>query len=851
MLEFFNQPKGGILILKKDSQTGEPLVGVEFKVTTANGEFVANNGGLTSTNGIYTTNEDGQIEITQLKPGTYTVTETKTLEDYVLDAAPQTVVVEANDLQTLTFTNTKKGCLVITKIDSVTHEPLSGVKFKIQGCNGNPYPEGNYTTDSSGVIRLDHLPSGDYTIAEVQAKDGYRLDDTVKTINIEAGKTKEITFENEPLGGLLIRKMDASTKEPLSGVKFKITRTDGTVIGTSNGEFETDEKGYISLPDLAPGSYIVTETQSKTGYLLDNTPKTVEIKDHQLYTLDFYNQPMGGLIIHKLDSITKKPLQGVQFKITTADGTFVADKNGKLSSNGLYFTDENGQIVLSDLAPNTYIVTEAATIDGYTIDEATRSQTVVVNTDDTQTLYFYNTPISGLTLIKEDEETHARIPGVTFEVRKLNGEIIGNYTTGDNGIVVVPRLDNGWYQVVELKAAAGYKLDSTPHQVEIKSGENAQLTITNRKSASILLRKVDSVTGNGIYGVKFLISDANRNPIMEVETDQDGYIYIDRELDDGKYFIREIQPADGYIADNTVKTFHIQYGSTSEITWKNTPILAQIQIVKKSANDNTYNGFPAGTLLEGAVFEIVDKAGNVVDTVKTDARGLASSKPLPLSRYIVREIQAPDFYAINPAETTVYLEHEGQIARIEVLDESSFTNVSISKRGYTQIVPGQEIRYDFSRIANNSTVSLSSFYWRDTLPSAAPLQKIITGTYNQQLSYKIVFKTNQRDYTTLADNLLTSQNYVLDASPTALGLASNEYVTEVMFSFGTVKAGFAQVEAPHIYCKALSNLANNTSFVNQADVGGLWGTRWIMATDRWVTTIYSTQPAPKLPKTGY
>ena len=98
-VEFFNQPKGGILILKKDSQTGEPLAGVEFKVTTANGEFVANNGGLTSTNGIYTTNEDGQIEITQLKPGTYTVAETKTLEDYVLDAAPQTVVVEANDLQ--------------------------------------------------------------------------------------------------------------------------------------------------------------------------------------------------------------------------------------------------------------------------------------------------------------------------------------------------------------------------------------------------------------------------------------------------------------------------------------------------------------------------------------------------------------------------------------------------------------------------------------------------------------------------------------------------------------------------------------------------------------------------------
>ena len=851
ILEVFNKPKGNLVIVKTDSQTGEALPGVEFKITTANGELIPDNEGLTSSNGIYKTDKNGEIVLSKLKPGAYVVSETKTLDDYILDAPPQTVAIEADDTQVLNFTNTKKGCLVITKVDSVTREPLSGVKFKIQGCNGNPYPEGDYTTDSSGVIRLDHLPSGDYTIAEVQAKDGYRLDDTVKTINIEAGKTKEITFENEPLGGLLIRKMDASTREPLSGVKFKITRTDGTVIGTSNGEFETDEKGYISLPNLAPGSYIVTETQAKAGYLLDNTPKTIEVKDHQTYQLDFYNQPMGGLIIHKLDSNTKKPLQGVQFKITTADGTFVPDKGGKLSSNGLYFTDENGQIVLSDLAPDTYIITEVATIDGYTIDEATRSQTVVVNTDDTQNLTFYNTPIGGLTLIKEDEETHARIPGVVFEVRKLNGEIIGNYITGDNGIVVVPKLDNGWYQVVELKAAKGYKVDATPHQIEIKNGENAQLTITNRKGASILLHKIDSVTGNGIYGVKFLISDENRNPIMEVETDQDGYVYVDKSLDDGKYFIREIQAAEGYIADTTVKSFNIQYGSTSEITWKNTPILAQIQIVKKSANDNTYNGFPAGTLLEGAVFEIVDKAGNVVDTVKTDARGLASSKPLPLDRYIVREIQAPDFYAINPAETTVYLEHEGQIARIEVLDESSFTNVSIAKRGYTQIVPGQEIRYDFSRIANNSTIALSSFYWRDTLPAAAPLQKIVTGTYNQQLSYKIVFKTNRRDYSTLADNLLTSQNYVLDASPTALGLASNEYVTEVMFSFGTVKAGFAQVEAPHIYCKALSNLKNNSSFVNQADVGGLWGTRWIMATDRWVTTVYSTQPAPKLPKTGY
>ncbi len=81
---------------------------------------------------------------------------------------------------------------------------------------------------------------------------------------------------------------------------------------------------------------------------------------------------------------------------------------------------------------------------------------------------------------------------------------------------------------------------------------------------------------------------------------------------------------------------------------------------------------------------------------------------------------------------------------------------------------------------------LSSFYWRDTLPGQMTLNQIVTGTYNQQLSYKVVYKTNLSgsSYRTLADNLSTSKNYVLDARPAILKLASNERITEVMFVFG-------------------------------------------------------------------
>ena len=126
-------------------------------------------------------------------------------------------------------------------------------------------------------------------------------------------------------------------------------------------------------------------------------------------------------------------------------------------------------------------------------------------------------------------------------------------------------------------------------------------------------------------------------------------------------------------------------GETTEIEWQNTPILGQIQIIKKSANDNPINGLPAGTLLEGAVFEIYDKAGNVVDTIRSDSRGRAVSKLLPLGRYTVREVTAPDYYAVNPTVMNAYLEYEGQIVTFEVENDSVATGVNIKKAGPAQI----------------------------------------------------------------------------------------------------------------------------------------------------------------------
>ena len=852
VLTFENTPLSAIIIRKVDSESGQPLEGAWFRIRYLGGTSGA--GGTVV--GEYRTSSNGTIVVTGLKAGTYICEEISAPDGYVITDAAETVYLSGKDQDviTVTFGNDKMGSLLIVKKDAVTGAPISDVEFLITDSDGSVIgnANGKYVTDSAGTIRIDSLTSGMTVIAkEVRAKDGYILDDTPQSIKIRRNSVMTLEFRNQPKGGVLVKKVDAMTNAPISDVEFLVTDSDGNFIGNANGKFVTDSAGTFTITDVAPGTtLIIKETRAKDGYILDDTPQTVKVKSNEVVTVEFRNQPKGNLIVVKQDSVTKAPLEGVRFKIVYADGSYVDAADGTLSSAGLYWTDKDGKITISGIS-GTVVVTEVETIPGYTIDEKTRTQTVTVNPNDTQTLYFYNTPAGGLQIIKSDESSGKRISGVRFEVRKVNGEIVGTYTTDSDGVIYLSEVESGWYTVTELKAAPGYLLDTASHRIEVKDGQTATLEITNYKSSRILLHKVDKDTGKGIYGAVFLLYDSNHNPIGEYVTDQDGYIYADDGLADGRYYLREIKAADGYVLDPELKTIYLRYGSTTEIEWTNTPIRGQIQIVKKSADYNFTNGLPAGSLLEGAVFEIYDKAGNVVDTIRTDRNGRATSKLLPLSRYTIREVRSPAFYSANPTAMTAYLEHEGQIVTFEVTNASVDTGVAIKKTGPSEVMPNQPIRYMFLQIGNNSNVALDSFYWRDTLPAQVTVNRLVTGTYNQAQNYKIVYKVNGAGaYRTLTDNLSTTKNYVLDMRPAVIGLAANERVTEIMFVFGTVPAGFAQVETPTLYGTVHGSLSNGTSLVNSADIGGLYNGQWVQAVSRWLTTVYAKNTMT-LPKTGY
>ena len=861
---FQNYKRPTIEIIKENSITHDRIENVPFQVwyasnNTATGEY--------NDLGVFYTDEEGRIVLSDpdlsLRDGWFRVKELEPAPGFALaDPDTQEAFIAAGEGHTFRFLNRPLSAISVWKYDSETGAAIEGAVFQVRYLSGNTSGTGGtvigtYRTSVNGSFTVTGCKAGTYIIEELSSDGSHVIDTPPQTVYL-SGKDQEVVqvyFNNSPKGSLLIKKVSSADNSPISDVQFFVTESDGTVVGDSNGYFVTDSAGTILIEGIDPGTtLVVKETRAKDGFILDDTPQTAQIQAGQTVTLEFRNQPTGQLIIHKLSGNDKKtPLEGVQFKITYSDGSFVDADSGQLSSNGLYWTNSEGQIILSGLT-GTVVVTEVESIPGYTIDPNTQSQTVVINPNDTQELYFYNNPIGGIEIIKANaSKTSERIPDTTFEIRRMDDALVDTITTDKNGRAYLA-LEDGSYYAIEIEANPDFVLDDTPHYFEVKDGKVTTLRVTNAAASGILIHKVDT-SGEGIYGVKFLLYDEDRNPIGEFTSDDDGYVYItaddlpDGANTSGRFYLRELEAAEGYILDKEYKTVYVRPGRTAEIEWVNEAITGQIQIYKYAAEANSVTGVPAGTPLQGAVYEIInERSGRVVDYITTDARGVAASKPLPLTRYKIREVTAPAYFQLDPTVHDVTLEYAGQIIKIAAYDKPANLKVTVTKTGNKQLLAGDSMRYDLT-VANNSNVPLENFYLHDRFPTdCATAKTITTGTYNTRLNYQITYKTNYNDYRVLATNLLSTNNYAFDLS--AISLMQDEVVTDVRLEFGKVPAGFASVVKPTVTIQTSANLANGYQVVNRADAGGQYMSQWETGRAAWITLIVKLNQ-PNLPKTGY
>lgn len=170
---------------------------------------------------------------------------------------------------------------------------------------------------------------------------------------------------------------------------------------------------------------VVTETRAPDGFLIDTQSQTIQIREGRTVSLTFKNQPKGELIIQKRDSATGQPLPGAEFRVTTAAGCEVGLDgvigDSTLTQNGIFTTDANGEIRISNLAPGAYVVTEIRAPQGYVMDSPSVN-VVIGQGGDTQTVVITNSKAGSLIIDKRDSLTGEPLEGVAFRVTTSTGE---------------------------------------------------------------------------------------------------------------------------------------------------------------------------------------------------------------------------------------------------------------------------------------------------------------------------------------------------------------------------------------------------------------------------------------------
>ena len=880
-VNFTNYKKGGILIRKYDADNKALLGGATFKVERSDGTVVG------TSDGLYTTDESGTILIPDLEKGTYVITEIKAPEGYALSENPsQTIKIDADKIYTVDFYNQKKGGLLIRKFDADSKKLLAGATFKIERPDGTVVGTSNglYTTDESGAISLPELAKGTYIITEIKAPDGYALSDQPsQTIQIDNQKTYTVDFYNKKQLGVQIIKLDSQTKQPLAGAEFEIWKTGassstsvsgGSPAGVLVGTYTTNSNGVINVV-LEEGTYEIIEKKAPEGYQIDSHKQDIVVKDGEQTSVTFTNTKIIGLEILKIDAVSKKPLQGAIFDVSKPNGEHV----------GTYSTDSNGYIMVSGLASGTYVVTEKEAPYGYALDSV--PQTVEVKAGAATRVTFTNSKLGGIVIKKLDSATEKPIEGCEFLITTFDGTEIGTFTTDRSGLIHLPNLPEGTYIAKETKAPRGYNL-AQPKTFTVKdqtnqylagSDNNKTITIYNDPLGVSQIIKTDAVTGEPVAGATYVIAalnsgagayeqtviaaGANASNVMinglhtvigEYTTSENGIINISN-LPEGWYTLQEKTAPEGYERDATIYNFQITgNGVPTIIRLTNKPIMGRIALTKLSQNYNNNTGWDSGTPLAGAVYNIVDKNGVVVDKLTTGADGTAISNQIKVGTYTLQEVKAPDWYGINPTPIKVTIQKQGQVVSVVAKDPSINLMVGIKKTSDTRTCGwGDTINYYITGVGNESNVALDKFTVHDKLPDpkAAQIKYFDTGMWSKKYNFKVAYTTNLNTAYTYLPGLYTSDKHNhIDLYAKNLGLRNGEYVTQIKMEFqDSVAPGFKLMEAMSAQMIAGSNLTNGYQFTNYADVTGRWHDQVVTANSHWTIQIYA--PQKPLPKTGY
>ena len=810
---FMDAKKGGLIIHLQDEADGSDLADGQFQITRCVDNTIVATG---------VTDQAGIWMVGNLTPGKYIITHTYAAPGYTIVDEEKTEFVVAGTNKDVYFKDSTAG-LVVELVDSITHETLKSGRFQVTR-NSDNIVIGEYETDVDGLALVSRLTPGMYTVECLYVPDGYVLDgEDSQLTHVKANETAHVTFYATPIAGITIHSVDRDTKEPLAGTKFEVWHQNGELVDT----YTTDTTGTVQTNKLAPGFYVIKQIYAENNYTPVIAEMTVEVKAGVPVIQTFESVSTCTLKIVALDQ-NDKYLSGMKVTVTKQNGEYV----------GEYITGIDGSVTINDIASGYYVVKETEAPEGYTIK--TETQTVQVVTTKPTVVNFEHDAIYGLQIRTSVGQTGAMVSGVKYQITKLSGENVGTYTSDAQGLIYVT-LEPGTYVVTQISVPDGYTLDSTSRNVTVVANKVTVEEFVLTQLSSIRVKFVDGESNRPVYGVRVLMKDSNGSIVGEFTSNNEGYIEITQQIEDGTYTLEMISAPDGYTVDTVPKTIKVLNGETTEITWKFYQNVGQIQIVLTSSDYNKLTGKPAGSPIQGAEFVIMDAdTYAIMDTMTTDVNGVAASHGLPIGRYYVKQSGAAAYYAVSTEQIEVKLKIANDVVREEMTNASINIAIGSGLKSNSQAVAGTTIRYDVTGINNNSDMSLDNFYWHIKVPTdVARIGTVYTGNWNNTVNYRVEYKTNMTDYTVLASNLLSSNRYQYDLSSTALGLQAGEYVTDVRFVFGTVPAGFKLEQSPAIMMYVLPQVYNGYKLIGRVEAGGQYNGYWYTGTSLWTTVIQS------------
>ena len=548
----------------------------------------------------------------------------------------------------------------------------------------------------------------------------------------------------------------------------------------------------------------------------------------------------GKIKIVKNDMDTNKPIEGVTFQLSKKDGTVIANST----------TNSNGESTFTNLYQGSYVLKEISTNANYILNEKAFDINVEYNKTTSQTITNEHKK-GNIKVYKVDKDNKKVVLGnVEFQLYSEEfKKVVGTYYTDVNGELEIKNIRTGNYKLIETKTNKWYNLAGDT-QIKVEWDKETTKTIENElKKGQVKVIKVDKDNNEvKLEGVEFEVLDENNKVLEKIVTDENGEALTSKYAirDFSKLKLRETKTLENYVLSDKVETIELKENQISNIKFENEKIKGKVEITKVDSKDENKK-------LEGAKFGLYDENDNLIETLITDKAGIALSQVLYKGNYYLKELETgSNYYLLNEDTFEFEIAKNGETIKKTIKNEPVDITVDVDKVGTTEIKPSEDVNYEFSNVANNSNVYLDNFKWFDYIPTDyIRLQKMTTGTWNQELTYKVYYKTNKSDdYVLFKENLNTNENYDLDF--TQIPLADDEYITETMFDFGKVEKGFRESTKPTMNCKSFDTLKDNDTFTNHTKSIGTYFGVTAEADSKWTTITHIPEEKHEeiLPKTG-